>query len=194
MKETIEHPEESLRIIRDMIARSRQTFNRNSFFFLLWGALMFIAGITEHLLLRFAITEFYWIGYPVLGITGGIISMIYAQRMERQAHGETFADVVVGYIWLTYGISLVCLIVTAILVQVNPGIFVLLLTGLPTFLTGFILKHNPLKFGGVIFWICGIASIFATPLYVPLIFSSAILLGYLIPGFTLMQSEQRKNV
>lgn len=194
MKETIDHPEESLRIIRDMISRSRQTFNRNSFYFLLWGALMFVAGITEHLLLRFSITEHYWIGYPVLSVIGGVVSMLYARRQEKQAHGETFADVVIGYVWLTYGVSLICLIITAILVNVNPGIFVLLLTGLPTFLTGFILKHNALKLGGIIFWIAGMASIFAAALYVPLLFSSAILLGYLIPGFTLMQSEQQSNV
>lgn len=194
MKDQIDNPEESLRIIRGMIAKSRQSFNQNSFYFLLWGILMFIAGISEYLLLSFTDTPWFWIGYPVLGIIGGIVSAVYSSKQDKQLNGETFIDTMVSYVWLAYGVSLICLIVTAILVNVNPGTFVLLLTGLPTFLTGFVLKHLPLKIGGIIFWLSGIISIFATDLYVPLIFSTAIALGYLLPGISLLKTERQRNV
>lgn len=194
MKDTIKHPEESLEIIRSMIARTRKSFHNNSFYFLLWGALMFLAGITEFSLLKYTSTALYWIGWPAFGLVGGVASMLYGMKQEKKANGESFTDTVVGYIWLAYGISLICLIVTAILVNVNPGIFVLLLTGLPTFLTGFVLQHTPLKFGGVVFWIAGITSIFAPDLYVPLIFSGAIVLGYLLPGLSLMNTEKKSHV
>lgn len=194
MKDTIHHPEESLEIIRSMIARTRKSFHNNSFYFLLWGVLMFLAGITEFMLLKYTTTAYFWIGWPGYSLVGGVVSALYANRQEKSANGESFTDTVVGYIWLAYGISLVCLIATAILVNVNPAIFVLLLTGLPTFLTGFILRHNPLKFGGVVFWVAGITSIFTPELYVPLIFSGAIVLGYLLPGLSLMNTEKNQHV
>lgn len=193
MNDTIEHPEESLQIIKSMIAKTRQSFHHNSFYFLLWGILMFVAGLSEYWLLK---TEYplHWIGWPVLSVLGGVASAIYGFRQERKIGGETFADKMIGYVWLTYGISLICMIFTAILVNVNPGILVLLLTGLPTFLTGAILRHKPLLFGGVVFWAAGLACLLVAPIYVPLIFSGAILLGYLIPGFTLLKSERARNV
>ncbi len=193
MNDTIEHPEESLQIIKAMIAKSRQSFNHNSFYFLLWGVLMLIAGLSEYWLMKTGY-KMYWIGWPVLSVLGGAASAIYGSKQDRRSKGETFADKMIGYVWLTYGISLICMILTAILVNVNPGILVLLLTGLPTFLTGTILRHKPLLFGGVIFWFAGLICLLVTPIYVPLIFSGAILFGYLIPGFTLLKTERGSNV
>lgn len=193
MKTTIEHPEDSLDIIREMIAKSRQSFNHNSFYFLFWGVMMFVAGLTEYLLIRYDY-EWYWVGWPVFGVLGGVVSGVYSARQERISQGSTFTDQIIGYVWMTYGISLVCIIVTSVLVSVNPGTLVLLLTGLPTALTGMILRHKPLVFGGIVFWIGGVFSIFLTDQYVPLVFCGAILLGYLFPGYTLMAEEKRADV
>ena len=193
MKSTINHPEESLSIIQEMIAKSRKTFHRNSFYFILWGVFMFIAGLSEFFLIR-ANFEMFWIGWPILGTLGGIISAVYSSRQSAKDAGQTFTDQTIGYVWLTYGISLICMIFTGILVDVNPGTLVMLLTGLPTFLTGTIIRHKPLIFGGIVFWIGGLLSLFTEPQYVPLIFSTAILLGYLYPGFTLLSAEKNQNV
>ncbi len=193
MKATFKNPEESLALIRSMIARTRQNFRHNSFYFLLWGILMFAGGLTEFFLLQKQF-ELFWIGWPILSIVGGIGTGIYASRKKIQSGGESYAETLIGYVWLTYGISLICMIVTGILTNTNPGILVMLLTGLPTFLTGRIIKHQPLIFGGVVFWIAGLTGLLVAPLYVPLIFSAAILLGYLFPGYTLLKVERTNHV
>lgn len=190
MKAQFEHHQESLELIREMIDRSRKTFERNSFYFLLWGLLMLVAGIVEYILIKSSFSHF-WIGWPVLSALGGIVTAIYSMRREQKRAGASFTDSVMGYAWMAYGISLLCIIFAAVAVNENPSTFVLLLTGLPTFFTGFILRHTPLKLGGLVFWIAGIASIFAPGESVSLIFSTAILLGYLIPGYTLMKSEKQ---
>ncbi len=193
MKTTFQNPEESIALIQSMIARSRRNFKHNSFYFLLWGILMFAGGLTEFFLLQ-SQYDLFWIGWPVLSIVGGIGTGIYAMRQKGYSAGESYADTITGYVWLTYGISLFCMIITGIMTNTNPGILVLLLTGLPTFLTGRIIKHQPLIIGGIVFWIAGLAGLLVDPLYVPLIFSTAILFGYLFPGFTLLKAEKTNHV
>lgn len=189
MKTHFEHHHESLELIREMIGRSRKSFEQNSFYFLLWGSLMFVAGLTEYFLIKSSFSHF-WIGWPSLGVLGGIITAAYSMRRDQQSQGASFTDSVMGYAWLAYGISLLCIIFAAMAVNENPSTFVLLLTGLPTFFTGFILRHTPLKIGGMIFWLAGIITLFASAEQTSLIFSAAILLGYLIPGYTLLKSEK----
>ena len=75
------------------------------------------------------------------------------------------------------------LIVCHVYSEINPGPYIMLLTGLPTFLTGINLKFLPFKIGGVIFWLAGLVGVFFYSEIFSLIFAAAIILGYLVPGF-----------
>jgi len=66
----------------------------------------------------------------------------------------------------------------------------LIVTGLPTYFTGSILKLKELRYGGGVFWVLGLVSIFSSPEYSSLIFALAIVLGYLVPG---MIMKNRKD-
>jgi len=55
-----------------------------------------------------------------------------------------------------------------------------------------VLRFRPLKLGGMSFWVLGIVSLFVPQPYRSLVFSLAILLGYLIPGYLLKQNENRR--
>ena len=72
--------------------------------------------------------------------------------------------------------------------MVNPVIIVM--TAMPTFITGVILKFKPLMFGGVVFWVAGAVMFFVAKDDQLLLGALVIVLGYLVPGYMLRKSEK----
>ena len=66
---------------------------------------------------------------------------------------------------------------------------IIVLTGLPTFLTGQLMRFKPLIFGGVLFWVLGAAAYFVDMQAVALLYIAAMLFGYLLPGYLLKRQE-----
>ena len=186
-------PEQGFSLINEMIFTARRNFTRISFFFLLWGWLLLTAGLAEFILLNVFNSAIAWIVWPVTGITGGIVSAIYSSSQEKKAGAVSFMDKLFSYLWIGFFMTLILLLVGTVPHDFMPHSLIMILTGFPTFVTGRILKFLPLVFGGVIFWILGLLSSFFFPHFISLIFSAAILAGYIIPGYMLMKQE-RKNV
>jgi hypothetical protein len=61
----------------------------------------------------------------------------------------------------------------------------LLLTALPTFVTGIIVRFKPLIFGGIIFWVLGVINFLLPFEYQNPVSVVAFVLGYLVPGYML---------
>lgn len=185
-------PDDSFRLINQMIADSRQDYEQKSFFFLLWGWLLLFTGIAIFTLIRYGYhnAEILW---AVQGVVGGIVSMVYSRWMDKKIKNSKMVNSPVNKtilnLWLGFGITLICIIFAS---GRDPIPFVLLLTALPTFLSGRILRFAPLVFGGISFWVLGIVTVFVSYPNSLLIFSFAILMGYLIPGYLLRRHEKQK--
>ncbi len=186
-------PEQSFRVINEMIFTARKNFTKISFFFLLWGWLLLVAGLSEYILVHYFNYVYAWIVWPVMGITGGIISGIYSSRQEKLSGAVSFMDKLIFYLWIGFFFTLILIIINAVSQNLTPHSFIMILTGFPTFVTGKIIKFKPLIAGGIIFWLLGISSLFLFTQYISLLFSVSILLGYIIPGYMLMKQE-KKNV
>ncbi len=184
------NPEESLAIIHAMINKARFNFSRGSFYFITWGILLFIAAIFEYVAQQTQIEMFY-LGWPIAGMVGGIASGIYGSKSRAQGP-NTHLDKVYSAIWTTYFFTLIMLITSMVVNKINPGPYILLITGLPTFLTGYILAFRPLKLGGILFWGAGLFSMFFFSEFTSLIFGAVMLGGYLVPG--LLMRQMKENV
>ncbi len=66
-------PEQSLKLIESMIGQAKRSFQRMSFYFLLWGGLLLVATLTEYCMGRAGLPN-GWLGWPILGTLGGIIA------------------------------------------------------------------------------------------------------------------------
>ena len=77
----------------------------------------------------------------------------------------------------------------SISLKIQPTIFVLLIAGIGTVVSGLIMKFNPLTISGVLFFVFAIASIFVDKSTILLINTIAILTGYLIPAYLLKKSK-----
>jgi hypothetical protein len=185
--------EESLKIITEMINKTKVNVHQGSFHLLFWGWLIFICGFTEYILLNLTHVSHPWYVW-FLTIPGAFVSMIYGFIKGRKESVHTYAGMLYMWTWIGFLAAAIVLftIMSKNLEYVAP--YILLLAGLPTFISGFIIKFRPLIAGGIIFWIFALVANFAGPSVAPLATSVAMLTGYLIPGYLLKRKVHHDTI
>ena len=186
MKTDLTH-EHSLKIIYEMIETSKSNIKDNSFFFLLWGWLVLAASLI-HFGLLYVPYQYAFLPWPILMITGAIISAIAGYRMGKKAKVMSHIDKMMAYLW--YGFFVVIMIIISMALA---GILTWSLTypliismyGLGTFVSGGVLKFRPLINGGIASWFIAIIAFLVPSHYVLLLTGLSILIAYLIPGYML---------
>ena len=185
--------EESLRIITEMINKTKVNIRQGSFHLLFWGWLIFICSLSEYILYKFTdFTNPWYVWFFV--IPGVFVSMIYGFMKGRKEKVHTYAEMLYMWTWIGF---LFAAIVLFILVSENMGSvapFILTIAAIPTFISGFIVKFKPLIFGGITFWILALVAHFAGPSVAPLAVPVAMLTGYLFPGYLLKRKVDHDKV
>ena len=185
--------EESLKIITEMINKTKFDIRQGSFYLLFWGWLIFACSISEYLLHKFTdVTHPYYVWFLV--IPGVFVSMIYGFVTGRKARVQTYTGMLYMWIWMGFLIAATVLFIVQSkrMDLVTP--YILLLIGLPTFVSGFIIKFRPLIAGGICFWITALVVHFAGPSFSSLGTALAMLIGYLIPGYMLKNRVDHDKV
>ncbi|HRD54011.1 MAG TPA: hypothetical protein PKY96_15330 [Flavobacteriales bacterium] len=183
-------PEQSLKVIEGMIGQAKRSFSRLSFYFLLWGILLTGAMLATYLLADIEPAMRHGMPWGIAGIGGGIISSIHGARQSRQEQVANPMDRIVGWVWGSFIITMMLLLFGTLRNGIDPGPGITLLTGLPTFLTGQIMRFRPLILGGLLFWAAGITMHFTAEAgTLTALYCGAMLLGYIIPGILLKRQE-----
>lgn len=180
--------EESLKIITEMINKTKMNIRQSSFHLLLWGWLIFFCSLTEYLLFKFSDFASPWYVW-LLVIPGVFVSMIYGFVKGRKESVWTYATII--YVWTWIGFMFSAIVLSVIMWGKMETIAPLFLTlaAIPLFISGFIIKFRPLIIGAVTFWIFALVAHFGGHEVAPLAVPAAMLTGYLIPGYLL----KRKN-
>ncbi len=184
-------PEQSLKLIERMIGDAKKSFHRMSFYFLLWGGILTLAMASQLLAAQLGWEGRYvgmvWMGTSLLG---AVASAIYGAREGKREQAETLADRVLMWLWIGFIITLFATIAGAgIAGYTTPVGAIMLLTGLPTFTTGQMLRFKPLILGGVLFWVLGTISFFVDPLWMGILNIAGMVFGYIVPGILLKRQE-----
>lgn len=183
-------PQESLRLIEQMIGQAKRSFQRMSFYFLLWGFLLTLAMLATYLLRDMHPRFAQGAPWGVAGVLGGIISSLHGARQGRKEQVSNPMDGVIGWLWSSFVITLLITIVCSVMAHRDPAAMITLITGIPTFMTGQIMRFRPLILGGIVFWVAGTIMHFtADALSLTLLYCGAMVLGYIIPGFMLKRQE-----
>ena len=185
--------EESLKIITEMINRTKVNIRQGSFHLLFWGWLITVCSLSEWVitnLTHYAHPYYVWI----LVIPGAFVSMIYGAVTGRKAKVHTYADVLYMWTWIGFLFAAIVLFIVQSDRMENITPYILLLAGFPTFLSGFIVKFKPLIAGGICFWVIAILVHFAGPSLALLGTPVAMLTGYLIPGYMLRNKVNHDTV
>jgi hypothetical protein len=187
MKESL-NEQERLQIIYETIENAKTNVKDNGFFYLLWGWLVLIASLLQYILLNYTSFKHHYLGWPVLMTLGAIASVIYGIRLGNRASIRTHLDNIIIGLWWAFFVLLLTIIILTIAGPFNFGItspLIILLFSFATFVSGVILKYNPLKIGGTLSWIVGIIAFLVTPENQLLMTALAIIIAYLIPGYML---------
>jgi hypothetical protein len=188
--ESIEHtldPAGSLELIAEVIAKTRENIREHSFLFLLWGWLIAIASFSFFILHEYSSFRLFFLPFPILALTGIIITVLYFGRKRHEP--ETYISHFLKILWQVLGIGFL-LVVFISLVQTNPPFtYTMLIGGIGTLVSGLVLQFRPLIFGGILFLLFSVLSVFVVDDYKPLVHGLAIVTGYLIPGYLLKYSK-----
>ncbi|HYW34711.1 MAG TPA: hypothetical protein VE868_04820 [Balneolaceae bacterium] len=181
--------QQRLDIIHEMIARAKGKISKDSsFYFLLWGWVVLISSIVHFLLLQYTTIhhpEWAW-SIILVGIFGSFVKG-YKERKSHKAN--TYLNRLYGIIWITFMVSYLILLVFSARINFYIAPLVLLMAASATYLSGALIKFNPLKWGAVFIWVMGIVAFLVALPYQLLATAAAVLIGYLIPGYMLKQSE-----
>ncbi len=186
-------PEESLKLIAETIEKTKSNIQTGSFYFLLWGWLVIIAGLTQFFLLEYTNIKAYYYVWPIMAFIGVASCMVYGFKVERHKKVRTHLDDVFMNLWIVLGISFFIIVFIAIWLNTTVVPFILLLAGVGTLASGLIIKFRPMIIGGVLFLSFSIMSLFIPQEYQILVSTFTIVTGYLIPGYILKNTETKNK-
>ncbi|MEP7253011.1 MAG: hypothetical protein ABI683_11550 [Ginsengibacter sp.] len=194
MEEKTLSEKESLQLITGMISQAKNYYYESGLGALLWGFTNLICFV-----LMYSMETFSWFKFPFNPFYLMIITFLlqfYFDRKERKyKQTVTFKNEACKYIWLTFGISVLILTIAGALANIGYIVLplLLLLFGIPTFLTGCITKFKPFIIGGIACWIfCIIAFLYKGNITYLLVAMGAGI-AWIIPGF-ILRTRFSKNI
>lgn len=180
--------QQSLEIITEMISKAQGNVKENGIYFLLWGSVVAIANLGMFTLIQLHYRHPYIVWLIVL--PAWIITIYIGYRKRKQSRVASHLDRISTWLWFSFGIAIFTLIAFGgkINYQLNPVI--LLISAVPTIVSGVIIKFRPLIIGGISFWVFGILCFLAGDPWQFLLGALAVILGYLVPGFMLRYKKE----
>ncbi len=187
-------PKASLLLIESMIARARNKMTENGHLYLLWGWTIFACSIFHFVAIYFRLferPEWIW------GLTWAalIYQFIYLARQKKREKVRSYADEISGYVWITF---VIMMFLTGIILSTNkdwPSMYpmFLVLYGMPTFLSGVVLRFQSLKLGGFACWVLAILALFLDWPFQLLLLSAAVILAWIVPGYLLRWKHKTES-
>lgn len=180
---------EELRVIREMLEKTKKSTAESGTFFLVWGFLIIFAVIGTYLLVFAGKYSWIWLNWAVFMGSGIVFSFVYWGRKERRAGVKTHASSAAGYLGIACGVAFIFvgLIFPAFKLYSWEVISLLITTifGTSIFALGGIINWNLLKWCGVISWLFALGMMFIPAEFRTLVFVPLILIGYILPGLIL---------
>ncbi len=185
---------ESLLLITSMINKARNRFNETGAMYLVYGWV-----ILACCLIQFAALYFYnyenapYIWFLTWGAV--IYQVIFIRKKRGCDKTSTYTGEIIRFVWMVFIICICLLIFLQVrlhsMLTINPSILVIY--GMPTFLSGVILKSNSLKIGAVCCWILSVASVFVLYEFQLLLIALAVIVAWIIPGYVLREKFKNES-
>ena len=192
MEEKVLTEKESLALITGMISKAKNHYHESGSSALLWGFANVIcfglAYLQEENWIYLSFNPFW------LMIIAIILQVYFSWKERASKRTVTFKDETHYYVWLAFGISILILTVAGGFADIGYIVLplILLLFGIPTFISGCIKKFKPLIFGGIVCWILSAISFFFRENEVFLLVALGAFFAWVIPGFILRKNYYKK--
>lgn len=176
--------QESLALITSMIAKAKNSYIDSGIGPLSWGILITFCSLVSYFQKVFDFS----FGFDIWIISAlALIPQIYLSiRARKTQNFTTHEGLMMNYIWGTFA---VCIFMISFYANKThaPHVIALdmMIFGVPTFITGGIRKFKPMIIGGLICWVCSIASYYTGYVNGMLLMAVSAFFAWLIPGIIL---------
>jgi hypothetical protein len=194
---------ESLALITDMINKTKDSFHETGFGPIMWGAIITVCSIVTYF------TTHYNVVLPfdiwLLTIIAIVPQVLYSINESKKKGVKTFNDIAMDYTWIAFGVSmfLISFIINAIAIDLKNSIpnymevrgsfrfmnhttaMHLMLYGIPTFITGGIMKYKPMLWGAALLWVLALVSIFTKAQVDMIWMATGAFFAWFVPGLML---------
>lgn len=184
---------ESMVLIASMINKAKNRFSENGLLYLWWGWIVFACCIIQFIALYFFNENawYVWLSTWVMAI----IQIFIIKKKRKTQKVNTYTEEINGFVWLAF---FICLMLSLFIVSYSGNQkliypILLVLYGMPIFLSGVILKFKPLISGSICCWVFSVLALFILPEFQLLLVAVAVVLAWIIPGY-LLRSKYNNNV
>ncbi|MDX9727713.1 MAG: hypothetical protein RBT50_00475 [Bacteroidales bacterium] len=185
--------EESLRVITEMINKTRVSIAQASFHLLLWGWLIFACSLSEFLLWK--LTDWTNVWYVWLFVIPGVfVSLIYGFVKGKREKVFTYGTAVHLWTWIAFLVSSVIFFIVYPMESGSISKYMLLLAAMPLLISGVVLSFRPLMWGAGSFWLLALVAHFGGETVSGLAMPVAMVIGYLVPGYLLRKRGSHDTV
>ena len=185
---------ERLELITSMINKAKNNFADNGVLYLLWGWVILICCIAQFIAIHFfksPYAHFVWFLTWIVVL----FQIFYLKKKKKLQKARTYTSEIHSMIWLVFFICMMLMVFISLQLKnyemVNP--LLLVLYGVPTFLSGTIMKFKPLLFGGISCWVLSVISPFILYEYQMLLIAAAVIAAWIIPGYLLQKKYKKEN-
>jgi uncharacterized protein with PQ loop repeat len=188
--------EDSLKLINEMIGKAKKSYVTKGTASIVWGSLIVFCSLVAWAKFRFG----FYIGFDVwMLLLLALIPQIFFSVKERRSKSfKSHDESTIYFIWITFAICIFILsFYNSKFGTENSTTLVIMLYGIPTFLTGGVCRFRPMILGGLCCWALSVASIYTSPENDMLLMAASGLAAWLIPGvilFNRYQKQRRTNV
>lgn len=187
--------EESFSVIQKMIDTAKNQFSENGHLYLLWGWVVFFCSVAQFVLISVFHYRYHYMVWMLTWVAF-IYQMFYLFKKKKREKVRTYADKILGFVWIVF---FILMILFGVLFGQQMGdsyykmmspVF-LALYGMPTFLSGIILRFKALILGGIGCWVLSIISLYIPYDYQLLLVSAAMIIAWIVPGY-LLRAKYKK--
>ena len=180
--------QESLNIITEMINNAKGNARENSVYFLLWGTVIAVANLGMFTLIKLNYPYPYIVWLII--IPAWLFTMVTGYKQGKKARVTSHFDRITAWLWFSFGICILTLIPFGRMIDWQLSPVIMLISTVPTIVSGVIIKFRPLIIGGISFWLFGILCFLAPQPWQFVLSAIAVIVGYLIPGVMLRSKNQ----
>jgi len=185
---------ESIELIASMINKAKNRVGETGTLYLLWGWLILICCLIQFIGVHFFNYEnsaYIWFSTWLLLI----YQLFYIRKKRKSRKVRTYTGEINAFVWLVFFICMMLSLFIGIQLKryeiIDP--MLLVLYGMPTFLSGVILKFKPLIIGGICCWVLSGLSVFTPLEYQILLIVAAVISAWIIPGYLLKANFKKEN-
>lgn len=189
-------PNEQLKVIHEMIEKTKKETAENGWSLIMWGWLIMVSCITSYGFFWMKLYTLSWLPWAIFMSLGGITQFIVEIRESNRKRVRTYAERAIGWVWAICGGAMFFIGFFAVpsgILSSYESITPMecLLAGIGSAVTAKIIDWDMMFYFALLWFVAVFSMIFIDPYYHLLIMAITIIPAYLVPGYILRNKYKK---